>query len=157
MDSRESPLRLSDSGRHPAAVAHRRDMRMEVDLRAEPVGMALGARHFRRKGVAYLRGRIAGHRSGRRGVSLFRHGVRNGMPHETVLSHTPFLPHDGDAAQDCFCAPLQPCPEKEGMAHVLHQPQGIRPDHPAQPCPAARHGVCDSTAKRRSGRLAENG
>lgn len=77
MDSRESPLRLSDSGRHPAALAHRRDMRVEVDLRAEPVGMVLGARHLRREGVAYLRGRIAGHRPGRRGVPLFRHGVGN--------------------------------------------------------------------------------
>ena len=77
MDSRESPLRLSDSGRHPAAVAHRRDMRVEMDLRAEPVGMVLGARHLRREGVAYLRGRIAGHRPGRRGVPLFRHGVGN--------------------------------------------------------------------------------
>lgn len=77
MDSRESPLRLSDSGRHPAAVAHRRDMRVEMDLRAEPVGMVLGARHFRRKGVAYLCGRIAGHRPGRCGVPLFCHGVGN--------------------------------------------------------------------------------
>ena len=77
MDSRESPLRLSDSGRHPAAVAHRRDMRVEVDLRAEPVGMELGARHLRREGVAHLRGRIVGHRPGRRGVSLFCHDIGN--------------------------------------------------------------------------------
>ena len=53
------------------------NMRVEMDLRAEPVGMVLGARHFRRKGVAYLCGRIAGHRPGRCGVPLFCHGVGN--------------------------------------------------------------------------------
>ena len=50
---------------------------LKMDLRAEPVGMVLGARHFRRKGVAYLCGRIAGHRPGRCGVPLFCHGVGN--------------------------------------------------------------------------------
>ena len=77
LDSREPPLRLSDSGRHPAAVAHRRDMRVEMDLLAEHMGMELGAWDFRREGVAHLRGRIVGHRPGRRGVSLFCHDIGN--------------------------------------------------------------------------------
>lgn len=73
MDSRESPLRLSDSRCHRTVLAYCGDMRMEVDLRRGHMGLELGARNLRRECGAYMQGRIAAHHPGmlRCGVLLY--------------------------------------------------------------------------------------